>query len=661
MALALVVAACASDGKKVDGPPPLPVELEGNDGVSTRRLKFAARREMASFEENGRRLADLADAAYSMDLELRRRGYAHSEVSFRLEPSDEAPEKVVFVVEEGPLVRIGKVSFPGKTPKVEEELMKFFPTGANPPFLQSQVDNAVGEIERAYLLKGYRDVRAGPAQVTWKDDNARADIIVPIDEGEQYTIADYTLEGDLDPDLVRKYLTPLVDEGFYLRLPSEAAALIRADLFNRGHQKAKVSVDTKFDGTKATLHFRVEMGPVYHVRNIEIEGRDRTRERFVSSRIRLEKGDVVSQSEIEKSIDGLYRTGVFRKVEANKSFPTDVEMDIEFLVEEIKARSVAFELGWGSYELARGSVRYQDRNFLGFGRLLDIDATASTKGYSIHGVITDNYVFGEKNLLRFAAGLFQREEPSFTRLGYGVNISVTHRYNSPWTVTMGYSLDSQEASDIKSVIPDETEGELITSAGLFTSVVYDNLDSSLLPKKGVIMEAGIRWSSPVFGADLDFVELRLSYFQFWNLGERLVLGAGARFESNPILDGSRTLPIQKRLFLGGATSIRSFDQSELGPFDPITREPLGGLTALSLYTELRVRLWRDLHGATFYEVGMVSPHALSIDGPPGHSIGAGLRYYLPVGPIRIDYAYNPGELFAASQRWQIHLAFGFSF
>jgi len=661
-ALAFVAAACASDPKP-GGPDALPVVLEGNEDVSTRRLEFAARRELASFEEHGRRPADLADAAYSMELELRRRGYAHSAVRFRLEPSEAAPERIVFIIEEGPLGRIGEVRFPGAAAEgfTQETLMKFFPTGDEPVFQRSQVDNAVGEIERTYLLAGYGDARVGPAAVNWNDDKTLVEIAVPIYEGPQYVIESYSVEGDLYPRIAQTYLEPLRGAGFYLRLPAEAAAQVRAALMDRGHQKAVVRVATEFEGTHARLTFTVEAGEVFHVREVTVTGRDRTREKFVRSRIPLKPGEVASQSEIAEGVDDLYRSGIFRSVDVKKSYISEREMDIDFALEELDARSVSFDVGWGSYELLRGGVRFQDRNFLGLGRRLDVQANASTVGYEVGGSIADNYLLGVDNTLRLATSIFQRREPSFTRFGYDLSLSLSHRLNDQWRFTSGYAMDTQEASDVQTSAPDFVEGEFLTSAGLFANIGYDSRDSSLIPKRGSKGELGVLWSSPLLGADLNYVGLRAKWFSFFPLSDNITLGTGFRFESRPLLDDSITLPIQKRLFLGGPTTVRSFRQSQLGPFDPLTQEPVGGLTLFSAHVELRARVWRALHVAFFYEAGMVSLRSLTIDGPFGQAIGTGLRYYLPVGPIRIDAAYNPGETFSQSSRWAFHFAFGFSF
>ncbi|MEM8883374.1 MAG: BamA/TamA family outer membrane protein [Planctomycetota bacterium] len=644
------------------GPPPLPVELTGQEGVSERDLRFAARRELSAFQKRGRRAADAFDAAYAMELELRRRGYAHGSVRFELLPSEEAPENLRFTIEEGPLARIALVAFPDKTELTPEELGTLFPQGERPLFRQSEIDSSASEVEKAFLLAGFRDVEVGPVTVTFNDAKTEATITVPVQQGDKYLVREVKFEGDAEDELEQNLRGSMLDQPFYSRLPAEAAALLRAALFDLGYHDAKVSFERTFDVANVTITIFAERGTQYRVREVRIEGNDRTRPRFVKSRVDLEKGDVLSQGEIDRSVGRLYETGVFRSVRMRPDARAADAAEADLLIElqELEARSISFDVGWGSYELLRGGVRYQDRNFLGFGRRLDLALRGSTVGYSLEGAISDNFLLGRKNTLTLSGQLFQREEPSFTRFGYRIALTLTHQYNEIWTVRTGYEIDAQEARDIQSVV-DFEEGEFLASAGLFASVERDTRETQLVPGKGSILEFGAFWSNNALGADLNYVELRISWFGFFRLSERIVLGTGFRAQSRPITDDAITLPIQKRLFLGGATTVRSFEQDELGPTDPITGEPIGGLTRMSAHVELRTRIWNELHLATFYEVGMVSTKALSVDGPPGHGVGAGLRYYLPVGPIRVDVAYNPGELFAGDSRWVFHFAFGFSF
>jgi len=662
--LLLACVACAGtpeEEPEESGPPPLPVELAGNEGVSARDLEFAARRELRSFQEKGRRAADLADAAYAMELALRREGYAHASVSFRMEHSEEAPERVVFEIAEGPRTRIASLSFPGQS-AFPGDLARFFPGGEDAVFRQADVDGGAAEIERAYLLAGYRDVEVAPPRVEWNADRTAAAVTIPITEGEQHLVVEAVFEGEVPPDLRAEIEKGLLGKPYYARLPAEAAARLRAHFFDRGHQQAEAEAKAELDGTRVTIRLRAEPGPQYRLREFRIEGTERTRKRFVRTRIPLKKGDVLAQDQIDRGVDHLYDSGIFRTVRVRPDglTPEEAEADLLVQLEELEARSIAFDAGWGSYEQARGGVRYQDRNFLGFARRLDLGAHASTKGYRVDGSISDNYLLGRRNTLRLGGQLFQREEPSFTRFGYTFDLTLTHEMKGPYVVTVGYTLDTQEATDIKSDF-DEDEGEFVTSAGFLASLVRDTRNNKLLPRTGSISEIGVFWSTDAFGADLNYLEVRGNWFGFFPVSERVVVGTGVRFQSRPILDDLETLPIQKRLFLGGATTVRSFRQSRLGPFDASNREPTGGLTAASAHVEVRARVWQELHVATFYELGMVSERSLSIDGPPGQAVGAGLRYYLPVGPIRIDAAYNPGELFGMTTRWAFHFAFGFSF
>jgi outer membrane protein assembly factor BamA len=224
----------------------------------------------------------------------------------------------------------------------------------------------------------------------------------------------------------------------------------------------------------------------------------------------------------------------------------------------------------------------------------------------------------------------------------------------------GYAFRSQEATNVTGAIPPAEQAGFVTSAGLFTTLTRDTRDSVLNPSKGSLMEIGVGFSAPAFGGDLEFVGLDFSWWWFRRLGARHVLGWGFRARTKENLDESLTLPIQERLFLGGPTTVRSFFQDRLGPAN-LADEPIGGLTSTYGSVELRSRVWDDLHTAFFFDVGEVNVQSFSLGGEPGYGIGTGLRYLLPVGPLRLDVAYNPGELFASSSRWAIHFAFGFSF
>lgn len=642
------------------------VEVRGNRQVATRDLLFAARREIAAFQSKGRRAADLSDAAYAMEQLLRRQGFAHGAV--RIDPALGRLE-----VEEGPRALLGPITFSGEPTRSREQLLAFFvfkkPSllqSSDPVFDLAAVEERVGDLETSYLRDGYYRVAVGPPQVTWSGDRSVASIDVPVREGPRFRVTEVAIEGAPDDALRDELDKKLRDAWYSARLPAEAEALAIARLRARGHLDATATSETAIAEETATVsvHLVVTPGPVHRLRGLETEGLDRTRPRFVRSRMRVRKGETLEQGKIDKTIDDLYRSGLFRTVRARHERaegegPT-ADSDLVIAVEELLARSVSFTAGYGSYEQLRGGVRYEDRNLFGLGRQLDVELTGSLKGFGALARISDNYIFGPANTLRLSTSFLTREEPTFQRTGTRLDLSLEHRFDGPFTLTGGYVFDAQEATDVTGEVPGAEEEGFIRTAGIFAGLERDTRDNRLLPTAGSLADLGLFWSAPAFGAELDFVELRLSASRYRRLGDRTVLALGARFTTREILDGRATLPVTQRLFLGGESSVRSFSQDELGPSNALG-EPLGGLTAAEAHIELRVRTWRDLHVALFYDIGTVGEGSFDLPGPPGHAIGFGLRYYLPVGPVRLDFGYNPGRPFAADDEFAIHFAFGFSF
>ncbi len=672
--LALGLAACATAPVAEEGR--VQIKIEGDEAVSERTLRHGARREMAAYVKSGHRPADAADAAYALRRTLHEAGHPRAEVTFEITPSEDAPQTLTFRVTEGPLAVLGDITFPGAETLPAERLIAFFKfprTGllrAGPRlYRRSAVESAVADVRGEHRLEGFLDAQVGPAATRWDADGKTAHIAVPIVEGRRYTVADVTVSGEL-PEVVRdavKGQTALVGRPYYRRLPIEAAGAVRRALLAHGYQRAKSQGHVEIDAKTATVRIAidVEAGPVVIARKVLVEGRDRSRAALVRGRIDVTPGAPIAQKAIDDAYDDLYATGVFKSVRIElrppPGAPNDPAVaDVVVTVNELPGRSVELQAGWGSYEKARGSATYTDRNLSGTGRVLDVRAGVSVMSARVHGQLTDPHLLGPDYSAQLGTGYQRRQEPSFDRRTAEIDATIDRKLGARDHLLFGYSFRAEEAQDVDGGLPGIEDDGFVRSAGLFARLRHDVRDSQLFPTRGYDAEVGVFWSTPGLGADLDFLETKASAARYFPLGDHTVLAISGELLVRTVLDERLTLPIQERVFCGGENSVRSFRESELGPFNA-DDEPVGGLTAAEAHIELRQRLLGDLDGAVFYDLGTVGIESWSFDEDSGSAIGAGLRYRLPVGPVRLDFGYNPGERFSSDDSWALHLSFGFSF
>ncbi|MDG2123763.1 MAG: BamA/TamA family outer membrane protein [Verrucomicrobiales bacterium] len=55
------------------------------------------------------------------------------------------------------------------------------------------------------------------------------------------------------------------------------------------------------------------------------------------------------------------------------------------------------------------------------------------------------------------------------------------------------------------------------------------------------------------------------------------------------------------------------------------------------YAEFYIPIVNNVRGAVFYDIGMVSEDAWDVGGDINSNVGIGLRLYMPIGPIRLDF------------------------
>ena len=332
--------------------------------------------------------------------------------------------------------------------------------------------------------------------------------------------------------------------------------------------------------------------------------------------------------------------------------------------------SINFSIGYSTTEYVVGAVSLQERNFLGKGYDVKIDTSLSFKRQNVDFSFTNPYIMG----LPIAAGidLFatktdntdtssyeSRQVGGALRAGFRLDeySSMSFKYGVSWRKIDG--IDELHASP--AVIA--TEGSTLKSA-VSSTYTWDNLDSPVRPTNG--FRGQLRGEAAGLGGDVYYGSLEAHGWFFVPLYEEAVI---LKIEGNaghmePF--NSDDVPLQDRFFKG-ADTFRGFAMSGIGPRqtgnDGFT-DAIGGTTYAIGTVEMNFPLglpeeW-GIEGAVFSDFGTVfgAPEDSIAKGTGAcvggsstkdctvfdtvdfrASIGAGLIWQSPFGPLRFEAAY----------------------
>ncbi len=684
----------AADAGEATPQKPYELRFEGNREFGEAQLRKAAEEELADYERQGFRRADIDDAAYRMELAYRRAGYAFATVDYRIEERPSGPE-ATFLIAEGPRVVVEKITVTGNTAYSKEDLRAFWQrqnrrlidVAAERVFVRTEIEEAAAEIADFYREQGYADVAVAPPEIRFSADRSRARVRVTIHEGPRYLIKAVRYAGDLPPEAREPLETArqeFLGKPYYPRRMFLLRSRITEILADRGYADAVVTVvDAPAGGPGAVaLTAAVASGAPVVVDRVEIRGQDKTREGFIRSRVRIQPGERYSLERERESFRELYRTGLFSAVKINLAEGGGPRRALIVEVSEAPAREVYIEPGWGSYELLRLKLGFREKNLFGQGIIFGSEALASFKAQSLKGTLTDPWLLNTRTSASLSAYFQRREEPSFTRQELGTSLLFSRKLTEQLSATAGYRLGSASLADVDAEDTAAGTDEAYNLGSLTTQLTYDTRDDYFFPTRGQRSFASAEYASTALGGDIGFARFNAGTRFFFRLTETTVLGL--RYTTGLILPGPNdvTVPVAERFFNGGENTVRSFAESQLGPRDS-SGDPVGGLAYNVFNIELRQRLYGNFYGSVFFDAGNVAPNRSPAErGDPPYrdrsdvvsdtladffsdirmAVGVGLQYHTPVGPARVDFGVNPDRDTSRNEDlYAIHFSVGMAF
>jgi outer membrane protein assembly factor BamA len=696
---ALVLAACASTAQPDDAVDAARghVRFEGIRDLGERGLRRAIALDLADWEQSGFERSVIDDAAFQLELHYRANGFAFAKVEY---DAQEGSRDAVLRVTEGPRVRVRGVNVRGLDVPGGLEASaaaSYFDGGRtsllgtdDPLFVQTVVDSARGQLRAEYRARGYRDVEVDAPVVTFSDDRKSVTIDIALRPGRRYFVRDVrpaepgsaaALSEDTWRELRREFTTRQdPNDAVGVREPRPESPTVRAELRGAalgkvkelGHLDATVDVQRQVEpGTSdIVLLVTIVPGPVVRVGSVRFEGAPSTRHSFLASRLQVQPregerpGELARPRALREGIARLYRTGLFGRVDAH--FEGDgVERDLVLNLDERPSIELFVEPGYGSYELLRLRAGVREKNLFGTGRQLRAVGTFATRAMRFETGITDPWFLRHDLIADFAVTFDERQEPSFTSIERGTGFFVTREWdgNPGIATTVGYQFRNTEAREVE-LVTDEVLGALeqVNLSSLKVSQVFDRRDNPLLTESGTLSRLSFEWGNASLGSELDFWRAIGSVAAYRRLRRGTVIAGTLRAGAIAPHGGADTIPLQERFFAGGENSVRSFKESELGPKDSLGK-PVGGETFTTASLELRQTLGASgFQAALFTDAGVVTEKIADFGDTRdlGWGIGVGLRYLLPVGPLRLDLATNP-DAEGDEDDWVLHVAVGLSF
>jgi translocation and assembly module TamA len=523
---------------------------------------------------------------------------------------------------------------------------------------------AEGDLKRLSAVLGSEGYYDG--SVDYRIDETVAPVLVTlvIERGAPYQLERYEIvyEGDVSPAGLPR--TP-EEVGIETGRRARASDIVDAEqrlirlLGERGHPLARVrSRRNVIDREARTIRSRVvvEPGPLVGFGELRVSGLVDVDEDYVRRIQPWPRGQTWDRRLVDEFRQDLLATRLFSAVALVPATAPDAEgnLPLELTLAEREFRTVGGGLSWGTDEGFELSAFWEHRNYFHSNERLRLETRLGEIEQSFNAYFRKPRFRRRDQSLLVDARIKRLETDAYKESNISGAIGLERELGPIWDGKIGVTAE----------LTDITENRADTSLlllGLPGSLIRDSRDDDLDPTEGTRLETVVTPYLATGDDEFVFVVTQVGGSAYLSLNEsdRVILAGRARVGS--ILGESRAdIPATKRFYAGGGGSIRGYQYQRVGPLDD-ENDPLGGRSLLEVGTEIRLRVTERFGLVPFVDGGtvFVDPDFSSDeDDTIRWAAGLGVRYYTPIGPLRVDFAVPLNKRDGIDDDFQFYVSIG---
>ncbi len=554
--------------------------------------------------------------------------------------------------------------------------------GKGTQFGAKRLEDDLGILQNYYINQGYIDVQVKATATPRPNEPEKLLINVFITEGPRYIIEEINLLGKLPPQVSAQMLFAEIrqSEGDPLRprMIKMDGKIVQNYFRNRGYPYANVTGDYEIvRDSSARIDIEIDTGKFGYFGGIIYVGLDNTRQSAVRREIGFTRGEKYSSSKVTETREALYRTGLFSIVSVEPiNFAEKPEtLDYKITIAEKPPRWVITKLGAGSDEnypiFITGGLGWGHRNLFGTGRSFTIEASSkweliiessdkfwpNTATYNMANRFDVTYrepwILGTRTPLTlnlYFEPLNREEIEQYKLRTIGFEIGAEHRTGRDWNHTISFNYERADIYDIENIELQEEileQREKPISRRIGYAGVRDTRDNVLVPTAGSYFIGQLEMGGYFLGGDENYTKVNVLNSRHWTFFGRYIFAVRGRVSIiGNWKEGEEDVLEHRKFFLGGANTIRGWEERSIGP-KYADGEPRGGKMLVLANTAIRAPIVWNFWGHVFFDAGNVWEYAEAFNpGTLKGSAGWGIAFITPIGPIRFDYGYqviNPDE------------------